>query len=378
MPAVPEPLQNLPRQHPATWQSVLLDQFKRDPKLKLDVLIVRKQFARPTNFELEGVTFHCLKLPGGMRSLTLFWWETLLIRRCLRRLEPDLVHAWGTERGAALVASRLRYPYLVTMQGLLTWYLQYVDAGPFVRFDTWLEKISLDRASVVTVESSFGVQWLKEHHPHLELLQVEHAPNRLFHEVCRDPQARPLRFLSVGVASFRKGTDLLLRALERLRPELDFQVTLVGAAEGGFLSRMRRETSPVLWDRITVHQHLDAAQIKQELARATMVLFPTRVDNSPNAVKEAVVAGVPVVASAVGCILDYVVPGKNGLTFRPGDFDEFVSSIRAAAAHPLFGNGRVDSQTLGEMRDYLSPESMGAGFLAAYKRVLEAARAGGL
>jgi len=72
------------------------------------------------------------------------------------------------------------------------------------------------------------------------------------------------------------------------------------------------------------------AEVAEEMAQATMLLFPTRVDNSPNAVKEAVVRGLPVVASAVGGIPDYVSPGQNGLLFPAGNLGEFTQSIRAA------------------------------------------------
>ena len=376
MPGVPKAFASLPRQHPATWQLVLLEEFKKVPNLKVEVVVVRKQFERSVSFDLDGVSFHCLKVPAGMRTLSLFWWETLLIRRCLKRLQPDLVHAWGAERGAALVASRLPYPYLVTMQGLLGWYLEHLDLGPLAKLEARLENLSLRRATQVTVESTFGVQWLKRHHPHLEVYQAEHAPGRAFSEVHREPQLRPLRFLFVGIGSFRKGTDLLLLALDRLIAELDFQATLVGAMEGEFLQEMQSKTSAALWKRITLHSHLEPAQIAQEMQQATMVVFPTRVDNSPNSVKEAVVAGVPVVASAIGGILDYVIPGKNGLTFRAGDLDGFVEAIRAAVSHPLLGQGKVDQQTLMQMRDYLSAKVMGEGFLAAYQRVLETVRDG--
>ena len=109
------------------------------------------------------------------------------------------------------------------------------------------------------------------------------------------------------------------------------------------------------------------------MARATLFLFPTRVDNSPNSVKEAVVAGVPVVASAVGGILDYVLPGRNGLRFPAGDLNGFVQAVRAAAVHPLFSRGNVEPQTLLQMREYLSPLTMGQRFLAAYQRIAERA-----
>jgi glycosyltransferase involved in cell wall biosynthesis len=374
LPTRPDELRDLPKQHPASWQRVLLDELKPRPGLKLHVFSVRKHYPRHLTFEWEGVTFHCVKVPGGLRTLSLFWWETVLLGGRLKRVKPDLVHAWGTERGAALVASRLRYPYLVTMQGLLEWYLQHVDLGRVVRLEARFERISLRRASVVTVESNFGVDWLHRHYPHLEVRQAEHAPSWLFHRLERRPQTQPLQFLFVGLVSPIKGTDLLLQALDRLRSELDFRLTIIGTVSPSFLHRLKALTSPALWERITLRHNLTQPEVAEEMARATMVLFPTRVDNSPNSVKESVVAGVPVVASAIGGIVDYVVPGRNGLTFPAGNLEELVKAICAAADHPLFREGKVKPDTLTQMRQYLSPSVMARRFLAAYHRVAERGR----
>jgi glycosyltransferase involved in cell wall biosynthesis len=371
---LPEPLQNLPRIHPATWQRVLLDELRPLRELNLHVIPVRKQFPRHYTFDWEGVTFHCLKVPGGMRTLSFFWWETLLLGRCLRHVRPDMVHAWGTERGAALVASRLGYPYLVTMQGLLEWYSQQVRMGRVQEIEALLEPPSLRRATVVTTESTFGVRWLSNHYPHLEIHQAEHAPNWLFHQLQRRPETAPLRFLFIGVITRIKGTDLLLRALDRLLADLDFRLTIVGSGEPAFVNSLKSATSPALWERIDLLNHLTPPQIADELSRACIMLFPTRADTSPNSVKEAVVAGLPVVASALGGIVDYVHPGRNGLTFPAGDLEKFIGEIRKAVAHPLFGRGQVDPETLAKMREYLSPRVMREKFLAAYKRVMERAQ----
>ncbi len=370
LPDIPEELRRLPRLHPATWQRVLLHELLQVSGLKIHIFCVKKHFRRSFAFDWKGATIHCLKVPGGLRSLSFFWWETILIRRQLRELQPDLVHAWGTERGAALVASRLGFPYLVTLQGLLEWYLQHVDLGRVVRFEARLERIALRRASVVTTESKFAVQWLREHYPNLEVRQVEHAPNWLFHRLERRPERQPLRFLCVAPISEIKGGDLLIRALDQLRGELDFRLILVGGVDPGFLALFKTRVSAEIWSRITFRQNLSQAEIAEELARATMVLFPTRVDTSPNSVKEATVAGVPVVASAIGGIPDYVRSGLNGVTFKAGDLEEFIKAIREAAAHPLFRQGKVDPATLAEVRPQLSPALMAERFLAVYRRVL--------
>ncbi|HWQ90194.1 MAG TPA: glycosyltransferase family 4 protein, partial [Clostridia bacterium] len=371
LPDLPEPLRHLPRAHPASWQRVLLGEMRRVPGLKLHIFCLQKYYPAGFSFEREGVIFHCVKASMKLRVGSLFWWDALLLRNQLKGIQPDLVHAWGSERGAALVASRLGYPYLVTLQGLLEWYSEQVKLSRFTRLEARLEKPGLRRASVVTTESSFGVKWLREHYPHLEIHQVEHAPDWLFHQVERRPGTAPMQFLSIGPMSKLKGTDLLFGALDRLRDELDFRLTVVGVSPAGFLEEQKRNTSAAFWDRVTIRQGLPPQEIAREIAQAGLMLFPTRADTSPNSVKEAVAAGLPVVASRVGGIVDYVIPGRNGMLFEPGNLEGFIHAIRQAVHHPLFKAGAVEAETLTAMRHYLSPKVMGEKFLSAYRRVLQ-------
>ena len=126
--------------------------------------------------------------------------------------------------------------------------------------------------------------------------------------------------------------------------------------------------SPELRERITFKSDLQPADVARELSRATIFLLPTRADTSPNAVKEAVVAGVPVVASRVGGIPDYVRPGENGLLFTAGDQAEFVAAIRAARP-PAFFPRPGGPAALAASREYLSPARMARSFLSAYQSV---------
>jgi glycosyltransferase involved in cell wall biosynthesis len=259
------------------------------------------------------------------------------------------------------------------MQGLLEWYAQQVKLNVHHRLEARLERVALRRASVVTTESNFAVQWLQQHYPHLEVHRIEHAPDWIFHRVQRRPETSPLQFLFIGAINMIKGADLLLGALGRLRNELDFGLTIIGSAEAKFLRTMKSSTDGKFWQRIRFMNNLTPAEVAAELARATIMLFPTRADTSPNSVKEAVVAGVPVVASAIGGIVDYVVPGRNGSTFNAGNLQGFIEAIRATVAHPLFGKGEVDPHTLMQMREHLSPVVMGQRFAAAYQRIYQQA-----
>lgn len=369
LPDVPQPLKHLPRAHPATWAMVLAEEFQKRPGLELHIIVLRKGIEADLSYERNGIHFHVLKTRGGMRAPSLFWTDTVLIRRMLHRIQPALVHAWGTERGAAMVASRLPYPYLVTMQGLLNWYSEVVPTTLFERFAAFIERRSLSRARTITTESRFAVKYLGQQHPHLEIIQAEHASNWIFHRVGRQPQLKPLRFLSVGTLGFRKGSDVLLQAFSELSGELEFELVVVGVPNEPFLKPLRNTLNPELWKRTTFKHGLQPLEVAGELAKATMVVLPTRADTSPNAVKEAAVAGVPVVATAVGGIPDYITDGENGLLIPTADARLLIEALRKATQHPLFSQGQVSNRTLDSVRAYLSPSRMAELFAGAYTRV---------
>src|SRR5438477_12965811 len=81
LPELPEELRGIPRLHPAPWQRTLLRELKAVADLELHIFSVRKHFKRSCVFRKDGVTFHCIKVPGGMRALSLFWWETFVLRK---------------------------------------------------------------------------------------------------------------------------------------------------------------------------------------------------------------------------------------------------------------------------------------------------------
>ncbi len=369
LPDVPPEVQNLPKLHPATWQRVLLGEFEPRPDLRLHILVVRKQFPRTFSFVRNGVTFHLLKAPGGLRAPSLYWVDTVLIRRVLKRVQPDLVHAWGTDQGAALVASRLRYPHLVTIQGLSSWCRELGPVHKHQLLSAWIERRCLPRAPLVTTESTFSADYVRRRFAPKRVEQIEHAPHALFQQIDRRPILSPRRFLFVGRFELPKGTDVLLRALDQFTKESSFELVFVGWNQGPLYETLRSELSSELWRRVHFKQNLTSEQIAAELAEAALLIYPTRVDVSPNAVKEAVVAGVPVVASAVGGIPDYVIPGKNGLLFEPGSVETCLRAVREACAHPLFGQGTVCAATHRKMREYLSPAQMGRRFWQVYQTV---------
>jgi glycosyltransferase involved in cell wall biosynthesis len=366
---IPDYLHRQPCGHPATWQQSLLAEMERDQRIKLHVVVVRSTFERDDCFERNGVTFHLIKTRPGWRAPSLFWVDTVKIGRVLREsVRPDVVHAWGTEHGAALVALRLRYPHVISIQGLMAWFRTLVPLQRYEKLVAVLERYTLKRARLVSAESVDTSNRVRDAYPQVPVLHIEHPPLHRFFEIQRRPLSGPVNFLTVGKMGNRKGSDLFLHALSRLMEEMDFRCVAVGRPTDTFIESMKGALPGRLWDRVQFKSALSHPDMDREFQNATLMVMPSRADTGPVAVKEAVAAGVPVVASRMGGVPDYVVPGQNGLICEPNNLESLVGQIRAACAHPLFRNGAVNQQTLSEKRAYLHPAVAASQFVEAYFR----------
>lgn len=190
----------------------------------------------------------------------------------------------------------------------------------------------LVRLGVVRVDRS--LQDLDRHRRHVELVVASrylehHALQHGFeasrvHRVPlyveagpRVPARRdPRRLLFVGALLRSKGLDLLLDALEP-RPELRLHVVGEGDQRESLEDEIRRRG---LTARVRLLGRLDERGLARERAEAGIFVMPSRAPETFGlAGAEAMASGMPVVASAVGGVGEWLIPGKTGLAFPSGD-----------------------------------------------------------
>ena len=172
------------------------------------------------------------------------------------------------------MATRLKCPSLITVQGLLSWLEKVIPVPAYHKLGAWIEKLSFSRAAHVTCESRFAAGFLQERFPHLAIHQIEHAPSWFFQQVQRQPIPDPIRFLFNGRLSFGKGTNLLLMALKELASEIPFRRSSLAPPTKlsplpswpGSLTELRK--------RISFKSNLSPAEIAHELSATTISLLP--------------------------------------------------------------------------------------------------------
>ena len=130
--------------------------------------------------------------------------------------------------------------------------------------------------------------------------------------------ARPPRRIVV-VANLRaeKGHDVLIDAaasLVRVHPDTHIEFVGAGPERDRLVARARERG---VAQAITFSGHCE--DVSARLAAADVFVLPSRSEAFPNALLEAMAAGLPVVACGVGGILELVEDGRTGLLVPPGD-----------------------------------------------------------
>lgn len=140
--------------------------------------------------------------------------------------------------------------------------------------------------------------------------------------------------LMVGRLSHEKGHLDLLAALEILRsrhPQLPWHALLVG--EGPARAPLTSAIARVnLHSRITLAGH--HADVKPFYGVADLFVMPSHSEGSPNALLEAMVAGVPILASRVGGIPEIVSHQQTALLVPPSDPPALAEALAQLLADP--------------------------------------------
>lgn len=208
-----------------------------------------------------------------------------------------------------------------------------------------LDRWSLQAADRVLTSAAAFVEELEGRNVRPENIHVQHMPVRPFARVSEEQKTRLRRdlglsdgtrvLLCVGRLSLEKGHADLVQALPKIRELTNggpLRLVLVG--EGPERPRIEKLCRRLrLTDVVTLAGQQN--DIDPFYSIADLFLLPSHNEGCPNVLLEAMAAGVPVVATAVGGIPEIVTNERDGILVRKGDMD----GMAAAAARLLWDSG---------------------------------------
>jgi glycosyltransferase involved in cell wall biosynthesis len=348
----------------ATWLKSLVPEFEGAGGLELHWVVFSKEVDHPFTHRVWGQSFHVL--PRWKKLLSMvsgYHFEVRRIQSVCDEVEPDLIHAWGSEDVYGWACRNLRFggARLFTLQGCLTEYLRIIGGGGLFRLQAAYEKPTIRSFSVATAESPQAADLLRAIQPEIDVTIIDYGVDQLFHDQewspCREPT-----LVWVGAVTSRKG---ILDAVEAFsRSELS-HVKLQIVGEGDLLEEMRQKaTANVEW-----LGKLDRIEVAAKLAGAWGFLMPTHADTGPTVVKEARVVGLPVITTTAAGASCYIEDGRSGHVIEPGDVDAMVEGVRnlSSSLDRCLEMGRFHWQ---ETRSSLRSEATAAAFADLYRRLV--------
>lgn len=219
--------------------------------------------------------------------------------------------------------------------------------------------------------------------------KIRKIPNGIsFDQNCAKESYRlscPVHLLSIGRLDSQKAYDVLVAGLSRLG-ELDFRCHIYGEGEERRnLEQLIRESE--LDDRLflpgVVHD------LEQRLPACDLFILASRAEGLSNALLEAMMYGVPCIASAVGGNVDLLAPENATPEIRPGecliaangvlvlgeDPDGIVAAIRLLSADEALRE-RLGKSAREWVRQHYALETVAAGYIDWYAELVRKDRPG--
>lgn len=141
------------------------------------------------------------------------------------------------------------------------------------------------------------------------------------------------RLMFAGLVGHRKGVDILLTALSRLPKDYRWHCLICGNGDIDKYRAMAKELG-LLPDDITFAGWQDEEGIRAHMRNCDLFVLPSRAENQPVAILEAMASGLPVISTRIGDIPNQVIDGKTGLIVTPSDPDELAAALARLIASP--------------------------------------------
>ena len=234
------------------------------------------------------------------------------------------------------------------------------------------QRLAYHAAHRVVTNSTAGEQRLREEGVAAGKIAV--IPNGIDLRPYSPPTWRRARRVVATVANLRqeKGHDVLLRAAALVRQQIpDARFRIIG--DGPLREPLRALASGLrLESCVEFLGHRE--DVPALLGDSDLYAFPSRTEAFPNGLIEGMAAGLPVVASGVGGMLELVEHRQNGLLVPPGDEQALAASLVEVMRNDSLANELAVAARL-TIESRYSFERMVPAFADLYLNEL-AARAG--
>lgn len=291
--------------------------------------------------------------------------------------KPDIIHVFGTEFGHTLAVTRvvdrlkkdesnLAPALLVGLQGIISKCGEEYNCEltsetinsrtfrDFIKKDNISEQQAkflergereveaLKMVANVTGRTHFDNEFILSINPNVKYFHMNETLRESFYNGTWDICSCDKHSIFVSQADYPlKGFHILLEAMPNILEQFpDAHIVVAGAniiafdtikekiKIGGYGNYLRKLISAYhLEDKVKFLGRLNEAQMKEQYLKCHTYVCPSSLENSPNSMGEAMLLGLPVVASRTGGIPSMISEEEEGLLFEVGNSEGLATDI---------------------------------------------------
>lgn len=348
------------KRHPGRW---VLNHALAQKSIGLDVEVVTLVHGAKKDYvhEVEGVKVHYLKTAHKWRHMTFYAIDQWRVARYVKKLNPDFVHAHGTEDAYGWAAQRTGLPYCITAQGLFFQIIPTLKRKPSIheKFLKWGENIVLKRAKHVIAKSEYVRDALKEKYSHL---QLELIPNTYEPTLANDivyPKQQSFAF--VGCIDDRKGVHLIAEALKIVVKEFpNIKLHIAGNNQEGNRSSYEqsviKDLRGTLGENLVLHGRVPSDELFKVLDECVAIVAPSTEEMFGNQLIEGLMRGCHGIVTDQTAMAENVRRFGNGTIVPQGDVNAIADAILNTLTNPP--NIEILESSRQKIRDYMGPQKV--------------------
>ncbi len=294
-------------------------------------------------------------------------------RERIEQFAPDIIHVHGTENNFGQLQHYFpNIPVVVSIQGVLTGCIPHATAqltrrnmlpywtlknlfhkGGLMQFHRTImhgsktfEEDILRSCRYFFCRTDWDRMWVRRYNPNAHIYQGEELLRPTFYvnagQWQKENAVKHSIFMPSGFNPI-KGLHHAIKALYELKTTYpDIMLRVPGIPQNiysrrglvyricgeEYLGYIRHLTESLqVKNHIVFLPRLTAEEMAEEMLHANVFLSPSSIDNSPNAVGEAMMLGVPIVCTPVGGVPSFVHHEENGLLAEPDTLATAISRI---------------------------------------------------
>jgi len=360
------------------WIGSLEAELSKIPSIQLGVSFNFDGEIKP--FNLRGTEYYPVYLPATkskIRSLVTRWRTPIQNESdiqpyldIIHQFKPDIINIFGTEGVFGLITSKTDIPCIIHLQGNLIVYdlkwhsgLTAVDVfryskksdllkGFGVFYQYRLNKKEAERERRIFHQCKFVMgrtDWDRRItsvlSPDCKYFHCDEMIRAEFYSHKWVPKERKTNYILITTIrnNIYKGLETIFeckRILDEINAECKIVWKIAGINEADEISYLLQRKFRASFDenRIQLLGPLQEKELINEMLEADVFIHPSHIDNSPNSLCEAMLLGMPVIATFAGGIPSIVENKKEGLLVQDGDPYALAGAIMELKKNRSYAN----------------------------------------